>query len=847
MTRVFRRRLRRRVVGLAVVAAGCALVAVSAWWLPADWWSPRPGWTGTEQAGWIAGIAGAVFALASLVFDRLDARGARAAGSARVGGVVRIGRVPQQAAWFQDREARVDLMRAARTGRTAVLTQVLSGMGGVGKTQLAAQFARHLDTNGELDVLVWVTASSRDAIIAAYAEAARAVGVATADLEPETAAGRLLVWLERANRRWLVVLDNLDAPGDAAGWWPPANRDGRTVVTTRRRDPVLHTDGRVLVPVDLFTPAEAVDYLTRATGTSGDQQGDVEALAADLGYLPLAVAQAAAFIRDRGIDAAAYRDRLAGQRLADLAPPDDALPDDHRATVAATWLLSLDAADNHPPRGLARPVLDLAALLDPNGIPEAVFTTDAVVAHLGAVTGQDVAAPMVTDAMRNLHRLNLVTQDAATAGVRVHALVQRATRDHGDTARLGAAARAAADGLLALWPDIDRDPKYTQILRANTATLRAGSGDSLLLPDPHGLLFRSIRSLGDTGQVSAAATALEQLLTDCLRVLGPDHGDTLTTRHNLAYWRGEAGDPTGAVAAFEQLLTDCLRVRGPDHPHTLDIRHNLAYWRGEAGDPTGAVAAYEQLLTDQLRVRGPDHPHTLATRGHLTRWRVEAGDTTGVVAAFEQLLTDYLRVLGPDHPDTLATRGNLSYWRGKSGDIAGAVAAFEQLLTDQLRVLGPDHPDTLITRHDLAGRRGEAGDAPGAVTAYRQLLSDQLRVLGPDHPATLITRHNLARWRGEAGDPAGAVTAYRQLLTDRLRVLGPDHPHTLTTRHNLAHWRGEAGDPTGAIAAYEQLLTDRLRVLGPDHPDTMNTRHNLAGWRKRAGDPTTDASQDDGR
>ena len=71
-------------------------------------------------------------------------------------------------------------------------------------------------------------------------------------------------------------------------------------------------------------------------------------------------------------------------------------------------------------------------------------------------------------------------------------------------------------------------------------------------------------------------------------MLGPDHPDTLITRSNLAYWRGKAGDPAGAAAALEELLTDQLRVLGPDHPDTLITRSNLAYWRGKAGDPAGA-------------------------------------------------------------------------------------------------------------------------------------------------------------------------------------------------------------------------------------------------------------------
>ncbi|MEU4781083.1 tetratricopeptide repeat protein, partial [Micromonospora sp. NPDC023633] len=120
-------------------------------------------------------------------------------------------------------------------------------------------------------------------------------------------------------------------------------------------------------------------------------------------------------------------------------------------------------------------------------------------------------------------------------------------------------------------------------MRANTSALHASSGDRLLHPDAHALLFRAVQSLGDTGQVNTAATASEQLFANCLRVLGPDHPDTLAAYGDLAHRRGMADDSAGAVAAYEQLLADYLRVLEPDHPRTLTTRGSLAYWRGTAG------------------------------------------------------------------------------------------------------------------------------------------------------------------------------------------------------------------------------------------------------------------------
>jgi hypothetical protein len=555
------------------------------------------------------------------------------------------------------------------------------------------------------------------------------------------------------------VLDDVRDPADLRGLWPPRYGSGRVVVTTRRRDAALSGAGRQVVDVGLFNPDEAVAYLAAKLAHRPQQSVGATELAEDLGYLPLALAQSAAYMTDRNLTCVDYRARLADRRrrLNDLVPEASGLPDDHQATVAATWSMSIELADQLAPAGLARPLLEFASVLDANGVPASVFTSSAVLAYLTDSRGSDDASPdEAQDALHCLHRLSLVTIDVDSPHrtVRVHSLVQRATRERLAASKLDAVARSAADALVEVWPRVERDPGVGQALRANTEALHTHAAARLWQPDCHLVLYRAGRSFGETGLVAAAVSYFEDLHATATRILGADHLDTLTTRHNVAYWRGEVGDVSGAVKALEGVLADELRVLGADHPDTLTTRGNLARWRGESGDVAGAVTAFEEVLADQLRVLGPDHRHTLITR-HET-----------------------------------------AYWRGVAGDVAGAVKALEEVLADELRVLGSNHPDTLTSRRSLARWRGEAGDVVGAVSAFEAVLADQLRVLGPDHPHTLITRHNLAYWRGEVGDAAGAVRALEAVLADRERVLGPDHPHTLTTRSNLAYWRQQAtADP----------------------------------------------------
>ena len=605
-----------------------------------------------------------------------------------------VGNPPGRALGFQERAESSRLRMVLETEGTAVVGQVLSGLGGVGKTQLAADYARTAFASGRLDVLVWVTAASRQAIIDGYTRAA----VELLGAEPdEHSAQRFLAWLQpsaaRAMCRWLVVLDDLADPADLAGLWPPACASGRTVVTTRRRDAALTGPGRRRVDVGVFTSAEsaaALHQVLAGRGHPAQPPGQLEALAEELGFLPLALSQAAAYITDAGLDCAAYRARLADRTrsLAGLLPrpaqgqeAGDTLPDDQAATVAATWSLSIDRADGLHPRGLARPMLQLTAVLDPNGIPQAVLTGTVARHYLGShrTPGVGTAGPTPDEqdaeaALRVLHRLSLIDHSPAqlATAVRVHQLVQRTTLEKLVAADRDQLSRTAADALLEAWPAIGRDTDLAQVLRANTTGLQQAAAPALWNHDEgaHGVLFQSATSLGETGQVTAARTAYTDLAATAHDLLGPDHPETLAARGNLAYWRGEAGDAAGAAAAYEELLADCLRVLGPDHPDTLTARTaraNLADLRGEAGDAAGAAAAAEELLADCLRVLGPDHPKTLTARGNLAYWRGEAGDAGDAAAAAEELLADCLRVLGPDHPDTLTARANLAYWRERAG------------------------------------------------------------------------------------------------------------------------------------------------------------------------------------
>ena len=340
-------------------------------------------------------------------------------------------------------------------GETVVLVtaddaaRALGGMGGTGKTQLAAAIAHALWTRGAVDLVLWVTASSRDAVLTGYAQALGDVGQPDPYEGPEVAASHFLAWLAETPRPWLAVLDDLTDPAVLDGLWP-WGANGRVLVTTNRPDAALKAHSPRVVELGPFSDRESLNYLSTRLQADRDQWTGALDLAADLGFLPISLAQASTLIAYTGIDCRDYRTRIAEWRGRQgggngARPP----------AVADTGALALAYADQLPPAGLARPMLALISMLDPNGIPGAVLTTPAACAFLSRFARTaPVDEVQARTAVYSLGRLGLVTIDTTSAArtVRVHELVQAATRQGLSTAECDQAALAAADALLQAWP-----------------------------------------------------------------------------------------------------------------------------------------------------------------------------------------------------------------------------------------------------------------------------------------------------------------------------------------------------------------------------------------------------------
>lgn len=749
--------------------------------------------------------------------------------------------MPPLDSWYIERpETGLDAAGGVQPGETVVLTDSnqapVTGhavLGGAGKTQLAAGFVESAWNARSAELVLWATASSRDAIVTAYADALAAMGAADPRDDADAAARRFLSWLAGSTRGWLVVLDDLADPADADGLWPQGPA-GRVLVTTRRRAAISRQRDVRVVQIGAFSLREALAYLTARLSGYPDQRVEAFDLAEELGRLPLVLAYAAALMSDCGIGCREFRVRFA-ERLGyvtevvgkDNAPAGPA--------GLACWSLAVERAAELTPQGLAWPALALAALLDPNGVPGQALISPAACAYVTGrpSTGMASDVDQVRSAVRNLARLGLVTiaPDSLVRTVRTHASTWPAVRAYLPDAELDPLIRAAAGALVYAWTDRDPSLLLEQALRDGTARLREAAGERLWNPEGHPVLFRAGHSL-DRARLAGPATAYWQMMSDASsRILGAGHPQAVLSRGNLAAAYEAAGRLSDAITVLQSLLAEREAKLGPGHPATLAVRVNLAHAYQSAGRLSDAIPLYERTLANQERVLGAGHADTLAARASLAAAYQAAGRAKDAIKALERALADRERAQGPDHPGTIAARASLAYAYRIAGRAKAAIPLYEQTLAGRERVQGPDHLDTLTARANLAYAYQSAGRMKDAVLMYERTLAERERVQGPGHRDTLTACGNLASAYHSTRRLAEAIRLYERSLAGFERILGPAHPDTLTSRANLASAYHTAGRSPDAIKLLERALADCKQAIGPDDPMTQALRENLDAVR----------------
>jgi tetratricopeptide (TPR) repeat protein len=739
----------------------------------------------------------------------------------------------------------------------------------------------HGDTRETLRRLLFVSAGSPsdlDANIARLCADGRCAGPDRVQigLPGRSIFAAVIRWLQQ-NKGWLLILDNVDTreAADEVKKLVAKLTGGHVLITSRI---TMWSGGIPRFPLDVLSPEAAVALLidkanSQPRTSRPDDAQQARVLAEQLGYLPLALTHAAAYIGESDL---AFEDYL--KEFDDALQSDEHDPIGYDSnlenakilkTVATTYFLSIDRLGP-----VEKAILRAACFLAPAPIPIAMFADcpdemKALVELWREETGEGGEEKSVRDAVKELVRYSLIERNTETFTIhRMERLVlaHRVHKDHEDRvpqwieATRAVLIRYAPEETAEnpkTWPvwDVLR-PHAEAMVESAKADSRVKSNLQLLISlgqlyfgkglyrqnllvdemaldlaerteGPESAEFASRQlAYGETlrvlGRYSEAEQAFRKSLAITEKVSGPNSLATASDLNYLAMAVGERGGLEEGEALLRRALAIFDSQPDLDKMGLAKVLNNLGNLLTESGT-NEAEEMYRRALKLYEEELGGEHQAALTIRTNLATALSDRGEYEEAESLYRRSLDLSEQILGPEHPMILGVTNQLAHALAKKGDRANSEQLFRKSLKGMERVFGEDHPWTLSSMSGLAGVLHLNGEDLAAEQLHRRVLEARERTLGAEHPHTLASIDRLAAALRDKHEFAEAERLYRKALKAREQVLGPDHLDTLGTMDKLSGLLDETGRLDEAASLRKRALEGRERKFGPEHPGTLTS------------------------
>ncbi|KAL2825852.1 hypothetical protein BJY01DRAFT_256170 [Aspergillus pseudoustus] len=706
----------------------------------------------------------------------------------------------------------------------------ITGLGGVGKTQVVLELVYRIRDKDKEHSIFWVPCTSYAMVEQSFLKLAQIVGLQ--DINPAEIKEQVKTYLNSAHAgKWLLIFDNADDPvmwlesnntALALEEYLPGSENGRIVFTTRNMGLAVDLTFSQIISIpdeDQKTAWCILESLLLQKHLLDDLATTI-AILDKLTYLPLAIAQASAYINKKRISLSAYLTLLQEEEEAAVELLSETFRDPRRYkdienAVITTWWISFQQIQHQDV--LAADYPSFMACINPRNIPHSLL-------------------PSATLEKKRLDAIGLLNAYSFTnnqgTNISMHRLVHMATRTW-----------LKKKGLFSYW--IERVAYQKAEVFPNDHYTNRGLWRDYL---PHALSlvqkeeFREqqdqhidlLKNIADCllsdGRYNEAEPLYRGLLDLNQEKSGTDNLVTLTSMAHLATTYCNQGRWNEAEELRVQVMETSKAVLGVEHPDTLASMANLASTYHSLGRWSEAEELFVHVTKTSRTVLGAEHPHTLACMANLASTYQRPRRWSEAEQLEAQVFESSERVVGPKHFKTAMSRGRLAmiYWKlGKHKQaLEIGLPAMERMKT----TLGPDHPYTLTAMSIAGSAFHDLREYAKSEIMHIEVTEKWKSIYGPEHPSTLLSMQNMATLYQSQERWDKAETLGVQVMDKRRLVLGPEHPDTLISMAELAKTWKFQGKLQDSFFLLKDCFELRTRVLGADHPDTRCSSHTLREW-----------------
>ncbi len=779
---------------------------------------------------------------------------------------------------FTGREDLLEILHQRLSAdRVVALTQAyaLHGLGGIGKTHLALEYAyRHAL---EYTAVFWISAETGETILASFWSIANALSLPQRkETDRQQVVMAVQQWLS-VHSQWLLIWDNVEDMELVARFLPPIHM-GAILITTRRQTLGTLAQGLPLLPMTLregmlfllrrakiLSPEATSEQLERLAHSQPREYSAAQELATIMDGLPLALDQAGAYIEETNCSLWDYRERYE-QRRAFLLDRRGVPGGDHPHSVTTTFLLASERVQLLHPAALE--LLRFCAFLSPDAIPEELFDADAHhlvsvpssglrkngSSHLpqqGRYTTQNpkrssgnalgpVLGPIATDPIQldlvlaALRTFSLMQRHSETRTLSIHRLVQTVLREGMNQQEQELWQQRAIHLLNTVFPEITHETwKQCERLLPHVLVCASAIPDQAEDRDLADVLRKAADYLRERAQYKEAEPLYQRALRIWQRVLEPEHPDSASSLYGLAYLYYEQGKYEEAEPLYQRALHIWEQALGPEHPDVAHSLNRLANLYGMQGKYEEAEPLYQRALCTLERTLGPEHPNVARLLNNLALVSYNWGRYEEAEPLYWRALRIWEQALGPEHPCVAYPLDNLATLYEMSERYEEAEPLYQRALHIWEQALGPEHPSVAHPLYGLAELYREQREYQEAEPLYQRALHIWERALGPEHSCVALSLNGLANLYGEQGKYEEAESVYHRALAIREQHLGHLHPDTGRSLADLARLYGRRGNSEQAMPLLQRACLIFEQRLGQAHPETVKAKSDYHGLQNQ--------------